>query len=194
MLWTANTAGHGGSSVRGPLYSRIAAATGIDFVVVIAAIGSIEHWKKLNVAGQIAVYGSTNLYATVAVLHGLAAVFLFWFAATLAGQIRRSGADSERLASAVNGSGAVIAGILAIGAGAMYAAHQTVSPDTAALATAIVDGPVLFFPAAVLVAAAGVAAIRAGGQGRLAGLHAWLSLPFAAALLAGAGLMLFKNY
>lgn len=175
-------------------YAKQAAASGIDFVAVIAAIGIIERWKHLNTPGEIAVNASQNIFATVTLLYGVAAVFLFWFVSTLSARMRQLEGGSGRLASAVNTSGAIIAGILAIGLGAMWAAHSTTSTDSAALATSLLDGPTVFFPAAVLVGASGVIGTRARGLPVYSRVVSRLSLPLALAFIGGGGLILFKDY
>ena len=175
-------------------YARQAAAAGIDFVVVIAAIGAIERWKHLTTPGEIAVHASKNIFATVTLLHGIAAVFLFWFVSTLAARMRQLEGGSGRLAAAVNGSGAIVAGVLAIGVGAMWASHQLQSPESAALATSLLDGPTLFFPIAVLIGASGVIGVRRNDLPSYSRIVAWLSLPLAVGFVAAAGLILFKDY
>jgi hypothetical protein len=174
--------------------ARQAAAAGLDFVAVVVAIGVIERWKHLDTPGDIAVHASHNVFATVTLLYGLAGVFLFFFVSTLAARMRELEGGSGRLASAVNGSGAFIAGILALGVGMMWAAHQLRSPESAAIATSLLDGPTLFFPAAVLVGASGIVGVRARGLPVFSRLASRLSLPLAVAFVAASGLILFKNY
>ncbi len=180
--------------MRGPAYTRIAAATGIDFAVLIVVIEIIQRAKDLPNAGEVAVHASNGLFATVALLYGLAAVAFFWFASTFAARCLELEGGSGRLSAAMNGSGAVIGGILALVTAAMWASHQTVSTDSAALATSIVDGPMIFFPAAVFVGASGIIGVRARGLPTFSRLMARLSVMLAAALIVLAVLMLYKDY
>jgi hypothetical protein len=179
--------------VRRP-YARQAAAAGIDFAAAVAAIGAIERWKHLNTPGEIAVHASKHVFATVTLLYGIAGIFLFWFVSTMAARMRQLEGGSGRLAAAVNGSGAVIAGFLALGAGMMWASHQLQSPESAAMATSLLDGPTIFFPAAVLVGASGVIGYRAKGLPAFSRIVAIVSVPLAVAFVGASGLILFKNY
>jgi hypothetical protein len=180
--------------MRGPTYTRIAAATGIDFAVLVLLIALIERVKDMPNAGEVAVHAGNGLFATIALLYGLAAITFFWFASTFAARILELEGGSGRLAAAMNGSGAVFAGVLALGVGAMWAAHQTISTDSAALASSLVNGPVLFFPAAVFAGASGVVGVRTAGLPTYSRVMARLSVLLAIALVGGAALMLYQNY
>ena len=179
--------------MRGPGWNRLAAATGIGFVALVAATGVIGEIKDIQFAGDIA-QASNEVYGTLVLLTGMAAVLLFWFTGTLAARMRQLEGGSGRLAAIVNGSGAIIAGGLAFAVGSLFAARNGDAGELATLATGLLDGPTLFFPAAAYVAAAGVVGIRAEGLPNYSSLLARLSLPLSAALLAMAGLQIFKYY
>lgn len=179
--------------MRGPGWNRLAAATGIGFAALIAATGIIGEMKDIAFAGDVA-RASNEVYGTLVLLTGMAAVLLFWFTGTLAARLRQLEGGSGRLAAVVNGSGAILAGMLALGVGTLFAARNGDAGELATLATGILDGPMLFFPAAAYVAAAGVVGIRAEGLPGYSLLLARLSLPLAGAFLAMAGLQIFKYY
>jgi hypothetical protein len=174
--------------------ARVAAATGILFVVALAAGGIIMEMKDFERPGDLALQASNEVFGTVTLLTGFAAGFFFWFASTLAARIRELEGGSGRLAAAVNGSGAIIAGVLALSTSVSFAARSTGSADLAALTTGILDGPVLFFPAAVFLAAGSVVTLRTPSVPVYSMWTARLILPLAFAYGAGAGLQLFKNY
>jgi hypothetical protein len=180
--------------VRGPLYSRIAAATGIGFVALIATVAIIGRVKNIPGFGDTA--GASNeVFGTVALLTGVAAVLLLWFVGTFAARVRQLEGGSGRLAAAVNTSGAIIVAFLALGVTVMYAARAGNSPGIARVATGIVDGPGMFFPAAVLFGAGGIVGVRARDQLPIySRILAMLMLPLSLAYIGGAGLMLFENY
>jgi hypothetical protein len=98
------------------------------------------------------------------------------------------------LAAAINGSGAIIAGILTLSVGVGFAARSTGSADLAALQTGILDGPTLLFPAAVFLAAGSLVTLRTPTVPAYSTWTARLIFPLALAYGAGAGLQLFKNY
>lgn len=175
-------------------WSRLAAASGIGFVVAVAVVSVIGELKEFQNAGDFALLGSNEVWGTATLLTGFASAALFWFAATLAARMRQLEGGSGRLAAAVNGSGAIIAGMLALEVGVQFALRQTKSADLAALASSIVDGPMLFFPAAVFVGATGLVVLRATGVPSYSTNVARLSVPLSAAFLAGAGLQIFQNY
>lgn len=174
--------------------ARIAAATGVLFVAALAAAGVISEIKEFDRAGDLALGASNEVFGTVTLLTGFAAGFFFWFTSTLAARIRELEAGSGRLAAAVNGSGAIIAGLLSLLVGVSFAARSAGSAELAALATAIADGPTLFFPAAVFLAAGSTVTLRTPTVPPYSMWLARLILPLAFAYGAGAGLMLFKNY
>ena len=174
--------------------ARIAAATGIVFVAMIAAAAIIGEVKDFERIGDLVLQGSNEVFGTVFLLIGFGAGFFFWFASTLAARIRELEGGSGRLAAALNGSGAIIAGVLALSVGVGFAARSTGSADLAALTTALLEGPTLFFPAAVFLAAGSLVTLRTPTVPAYSMWSARLILPLAMANGAGAGLMLFKNY
>lgn len=176
----------------GPLWSRLAAATGIDFVVAILIVAIIREVKDFG-TGDLA--GASNeVFGTATILLGFAAIFLQWFAGTFAARIRQLEGGSGRLAAAVNGSGTILAGFLALTVGVLFAARTSGSSELAGLATGLLDGPTWLFPAAVFVGAGGIVGVRAEGLPVYSQVLVRLSLPLAAFYVAGAGLMLFQNY
>jgi hypothetical protein len=174
--------------------ARIAAATGLLFVAANVAIAVIAQVKDFDRPGDLALQASNEVFGTVTLLAGFAAGFFFWFAATLAARIRELEAGSGRLAAAINGSGAIIAGILTLETGVSFAARSTGSADLAALATSLVQGPTLFFPVAVFLAAGSLVTLRTPSVPNYSTLSARIIFPLSLAYGAGAGLMLFKNY
>ena len=177
----------------GPLWNRLAAATGIGFVAAIVASAVISETKDIAFAGDVAA-SSNEVFGSVTLLTGVAAVLLYWFTGTLAARIRQLEGGSGRLAAVVNGSGAFISGALALSIAGVFAARNGGAPDLAALTTAILDGPTLLFPAAAYVTAAGVVGIRAEGLPNYSRLLSLLSVPLGGAFIALAGLQIFKYY
>jgi hypothetical protein len=179
--------------MRRATWSRIAAATGIDFVAAIVAAAIIFEVKDLQFAGDAA-KASNEVFGSIAMLWGVGAASLFWFTGTLAARIRQLEGGSGRLAAMVNTSGSFIAGLIALSAGILFAARNSGSTELANLVTAILDGPTWVFPAAVYVTATGVVGIRTPGLPVYSRVVARLSVPLGAAFIAGAGLQIFKNY
>ena len=173
---------------------RIAAATGLMFAVAIAATGIIGEIKEFDTPGDLVLRASNEVAGTTMLLTGFAAIFFFWFASTLAGRIRQLEGGSGRLAAAVNGSGAIIAGVLAISVGVGFAARNSGSTDLAVLTTALLDGPALFFPAAVFLGAGALVAIRTPSIPAYSMWSARIILLLGLSYGALAGLQLFKNY
>ena len=179
--------------MRGPAWTKLAAATGIDFALAVAAVAIISKAKDIDLAGDT-VRASNEVFGTITLLTGIAAVFLFWFTATLAARLRQLEGGSGRLAAAVNGSGAFIAGGLTLGVAVLFAARYGNAPGLAPLASGILDGPTLLFPAAVYVGAAGMVGVRSAGLPTYSRVLSRLSLPLSAVLIAMAGLQIFKFY
>jgi hypothetical protein len=177
----------------GPAWNRLAASTGIMFALAIAATGIISEAKDLHFAGD-SVAASNEVFGSITMLTGVAAVMLFWFTGTLAARCRQLEGGSGRLSAVVNGSGALIAGVIALGTAALFAARNAGAPDLAALASGIYDGPTLLFPAAAYVTAAGVVGIRAEGLPTPSRLLSRLSPLLGATYIAFAGLQIFQNY
>jgi hypothetical protein len=161
---------------------------------MVAAAAIISEMKDFERPGDLALQASNEIFGTVMLLTGFAAGFFFWFTATLAARIRELEGGSGRLAAAINGSGAIIAGVLAVSVSVGFAARSTGSADLAALQTGLLDGPALFFPAAVFLAAGAIVTLRTPSVPNYSTLLARLILPLAFAFGAGAGLQLFKNY
>jgi hypothetical protein len=179
--------------VRGPLYSRIAAASGIGFVALIATVACIGEVKDFPGFGDVA--GASNeVFGTVTLLTGVAAILLVWFTSTFAARARQLEGASGRLSTTIAVSGAIIAGILALAVSIVFTARNGNSSGIAAIATGMVDGPAMFFPAAALTGAAGIVGMRADGLPLYSRILAWLSVPLSLAYVGGAGLMLFENY
>jgi hypothetical protein len=174
--------------------ARLAAASGIFFAVAIAVTGIIGESKDFQFAGDVALRASNEVFGTLTLLTGLAAGALFWFSSTFAARMRQLEGGSGRLAAAVNGSGAILAGLLALSVSIMFAARSGGSTDLAALATGLLDGPALFFPASVFLMASGLAALRGQNMPRYSSWTARLIIGLSLAYLAFAGLQLFKNY
>jgi hypothetical protein len=174
--------------------ARFAAATGLLFAATIVATGIISEVKEFDRAGDLVLQSSNEVFGTVSLLTGFAAAFFFAFGSTLAARIRQLEGGSGRLAAAVNGSGAIIAGVLAVSVGIGYAARSTGSADLAALLTGLLDGPTLFFPAAVFLGSGSLVALRTPSIPGYSMWSARLIFPLSLAYLAMAGLQLFKNY
>ncbi|HYZ91902.1 MAG TPA: hypothetical protein VFA34_05850 [Actinomycetota bacterium] len=174
--------------------ARFAAATGLLFALAIAATGIISEVKEFDRAGDLVLQASNEVFGTTTLLTGFAAVFFFAFGSTLAARIRQLEGGSGRLAAAVNASSAIIAGTLALSVGIAYAARSTGSADLAALLTGLLDGPALFFPAAVFLGAGSTVALRTPSIPSYSMWSARLIFPLALAYLAFGGLQLFKNY
>ena len=179
--------------MKGPSWTKLAAATGIDFAIAVVVVAIISESKDINLAGD-AIRASDSVFGTITFLTGLAGVFLWWFTGTLAARLRQLEGGSGRLAAVVNGSGSFVAGGLALGAGVLFAGRYGNAPGLAPLATGILDGPTLMFPAAVYVGAAGMVGIRAEGLPTYSRVLSRLSIPLSAGLVALAGLQIFKFY
>lgn len=173
---------------------RLAAATGVLFAAVIAASAIVGEVKEFATPGDLVLRASNEVFGSVMLLTGFGSIFFFWFASTLAGRIRQLEGGSGRLAAAVNGSGAIIAGVLALSVGVGFAARGSGSTDLAVLTTALLDGPALLFPAAVFLGAGSLVAIRTPQIPGYSMLSARLILLLAATYGVFAGLQLFKNY
>jgi hypothetical protein len=174
--------------------ARAAAATGLLFAATLVAAGIIMEMKDFDRPGDLVLQASNEVYGTVMILTGFAAAFFFAFASTLAGRIRQLEGGSGRLAAAVNGSGAIIGGVLALSVGIGHTVRATGSADLAALLTGLLDGPALLFPAAVFLGAGSLVAMRTPSIPSYSMWSARLILPLSLAYLAFAGLQLFKNY
>lgn len=176
----------------GPLWSRLAAASGIVFVALVATAAIIVEVKD---AGQGAVaFASNEVFGTVTLFVGFGAVAFHWFAGTLAARLRQLEGGSGRLTAVVNGSGAILAAILALNVGTLFAARTTQSADLARLADALLFGPTWYFPSAAFIGATAVVGIRAPGLPMYSAVIARLGFFAAAAYAGAAGLMLFKGY
>jgi hypothetical protein len=186
--------------MRGVNWSRLAAATGIEFVVIAAALGIIGEIKEFETAGDWALRASNEMWGTYALLIGVSAVLLFWFTATASARLRQlewAYGGSGRLAATFFASGGAIAALLTAEVAVQWTARQGGAiggAGFAAFATAILEGPTILFPAAAYVGAAGLIGLRSEGLPTYSTFLAQLSLPLGAAFIAGAGLQLFKNY
>ena len=174
-------------------WAKLAAATGIGFVVTIGAAAVVMELKDIAHTGDVVV-ASNEVFGTVALLTGFAATLLFWFASTTAARARLLEGGSGRIAAVINTSGAFIAGGLALTVGCLFGARNYGVPELAALATAIADGPTLLFPAIAFVGGVGIVGVRAEGLPQGIAVFVRLSVLLAAAYAGGAGLHLFKNY
>jgi hypothetical protein len=179
--------------MKGPRWSRLAAATGILFAVTLGAAAALGEMKDIALAGDLA-RATNEVFGTVSILFGFSAVFLYWFTATFAARLRQLEGGSGRLAAAVNGSGSFISGSIALAVGVVFAARNYGGADIAPVASAILDGPALLFPAAVYVAAAGVVGVRADGLPILSRVLSRVGVLLGATYLTFAGLQIFFNY
>jgi hypothetical protein len=179
-------------------WTKLAAATGIDFVAIGVAVGVLAQVNDFENSGDFALQASNEMWASYTLLTGFAAIFFFWFTATASARLRQlewGYGGSGRLAATFLASGAAIAGIIALGTGVQFAARQgAAATGLASLATALLEGPTLAFPIAVYIGAAGVVGYRSEGLPTYSRWLALVSLPTAAAFVAIAGLQLFKNY
>jgi hypothetical protein len=181
-------------------WSRLAAATGIEFVAIAVALAIVGQVKDFETAGDFALRSSNEMWGTYTLLIGVAAILLFWFTATAAARLRQlewAYGGSGRLAATFFASGGAIAGLLAVEVAAQWTARQGGAiggAGFAGFATSILDGPTILFPAAAYVGAAGLIGLRSEGLPTYSTFLAQLSLPLGAAFIAGAGLQLFKNY
>jgi hypothetical protein len=179
--------------MRGPFWNRLAAATGIAFALLIGVGAAILESEDIPFFGEVAEAGD-NVFGVVSLLFGLGAVAFWWFTGTFAARLRRLEAGSGRLAAIVNGSGAFLAGGLTLAVGAVFAARNYGATDLQGLASGLLDGPTLLFPAAAYIGAAGMVGVRTPS---LPAYSAWvsrLSVPLAAAYLVGAALQIFEYY
>ncbi len=174
--------------------ARVAAATGVLFSAAVIAIAVISETKDFERAGDLALGASNEVFGTVSLLSGFAAVFFQWFGSTLAARVRQLEGGSGRLAAVVNGSSAVIAGLLALSVGIGYAARSSGSAELAAILTAIVDGPTLLFPAGAFLGAGSLVALRTPSIPSYSMWTARLIFPLSLTYGVFAGLQLFKNY
>jgi hypothetical protein len=179
--------------MKGPAWTRLAAATGVGFVALIAAGAIVMESKDINFAGDVA-QASNEVFGTVTLFIGVATALFLWFTGTLAARCRQLEGGSGRLAAVVNGSGAAISGGLALSVAGIFAARNGGAPDLAAFSSGILDGPTLLFPAAAYVGAAGIVGMRAEGLPTYSRWLALLSVPLGAAFVAMAGLQIFKYY
>lgn len=174
--------------------ARVAALTGSAFVALIAAAAIISEVKDFERFGDLALGASNEVFGTVALFIGFAAGFFQWFGSTLAARIRQLEGGSGRLAAAVNGSTAVITGLLVLSVGVAFAARSSGSAEVAAMATGILDGPTLLFPAAVFLGAGSLVALRTPSIPAYSMWSARLIFPLALTYGVFAGLQLFNNY
>ncbi len=180
----------------GPLWNRIAAATGIDFVAALATIAIIAQVKDFENSNDF-LGASNEVWGVYALLLGLAAVFFLWFTSVFVARLRqveRASGTSGRLAMAVLASGAVIAGGFVMAIAAQWTGRELGATEVGLLSTAILEGPVLAFPIATYIVAAGLCVVRADGVAPPSRIIALLSLVIAPAYIALAGVQLFNNY
>ena len=180
----------------GPFWNRIAAATGLDFVLAGAAILILAQTKDFENSNDF-IGASNEVWGAYVLLLGLSAVFLLWFTSIFVARLRQVEAASDtsgRLATAVLASGAVIAGGLIASVSAQWAARELGATEIGLLSTAILEGPVLVFPVAAYIGAAGICVARAEGVAPPSRVIALLSLLIAPAYLAIGGVQLFNNY
>lgn len=173
---------------------RIAAATGLMFAAAGLAAAILGELKDFETPGDLVLRASNEVSGTWLLLIGFAAIFFFWFASTLAGRIRQLEGGSGRLAAAVNGSGAIIGGVLALSVAIGFAARNSGSTDLAVLTTALLNGPGLFFPTAVFLGAGSLVAIRTPSIPAYSMWSARIIMLLGLSYGALAGLQLFKNY
>jgi len=180
----------------GSFWTRLAAASGIGFAGAAVAdyvIGSVKDFPN---AAEVAAKASANIWGTWVLLVALAGVFLLWFTATSAARLAEIEGGSGRVATEHRMAGAVIAALLFAEVATQLAARSG-GADTgvAALARALVNGPVLAFAAGVYVLAAGDVGTRAGASiPMVSGVIARVSVFLGLGLIAGGGLWLFRDY
>lgn len=181
--------------MKGPLYNRIAAATGIAFVAIGVSIAILAEVKDFERSADFA-GGSNEMWGTYVLLGGFASVFFLWFTSIFAARLRQveeASGTSGRLASAVMGSGTIISAMLVLAVGVHVAAREGAT-ELAGLANAILDGPMLAFPIAAYIGAAGLAVMRSEGVAPSSRWIADMSLLVAPTFLALAGLQIFYRY
>jgi hypothetical protein len=129
-------------------------------------------------------------------LIAIAGIALLWFTATSAARLREIEGGSRRISSEHLTAGTVIAALLFLEVAVQFAVRT--APQAGglmALATSLVNGPVLTFAAGVYVLAPGVIGTRAGtALPMFSGVIARLSLLLGAALIVGGGLWLYRDY
>ena len=180
----------------GPLWNRIAAATGVDFAVAGAVIVILAQVKDFENSNDF-IGASNEVWGAYALLLGLSAVFFLWFTSIFSARLRQVEAASDtsgRLANAVLASGAVIAGGFVSAVAAQWTARELGATEIGLLSTAILEGPVLVFPIAAYITAAGICVARADGVAPSSRIIALISLVLGPAYLAIGGVQLFNNY
>jgi hypothetical protein len=181
---------------RGTLWNRLAAATGIDFVVAGVVIAIIAQNKGFENAEDW-VGASDNLWALYVLLLGLAGAFFMWFTSIFVARLRQvedvSG-TSGRLARAQQMAGSVIAANIALAVGVQWAARMLGATEIAPLSTALLEGPTMAFPIAAYIGAAGIAVTRAGPGAPSSRITAYASVLIAPFYLVLAAIQVFKNY
>lgn len=178
------------------LWNRIAAATGLAFVASIASTVVIGEVKDFTTAGDYVTRSSNEAFGTTTVLTFFAALFFLWFLAGLVARLRQLEGGSGRLSTTALGAGVVFAAILVMGNALQVAARQA-DEATASVLTSLSQeiffGPVLVFPVALLILAAGVVGTVTRGLPLYSAVGARLSILTADALLALASLWLFRD-
>jgi hypothetical protein len=177
-------------------WTRLAAASGIGFVGAAVAAYVLTSTKHFANAGEVATKASNNLWGTWVLLVALAGVALLWFTSTSAARLREIEGGSRRISSEHMAAGTVVAALLFVEVAIQFAVRT--APQAGgliALATSLVNGPVLTFAAGVYVLAAGVVGTRAGAAlPVMSGVIARLSVLLGVALIAAGGLWLFRDY
>lgn len=163
-------------------WEKVAAATGIAFIALLIAsmalVGQVETAENQPpqvVAERIA--DNETAVATGSFLLLLAAASLAWFAGSVRAHLRRTEAAPGRLSAVSFGGGAISAAILAVTAGATFAATELADPavtNPSGAATAFtIAGSLLFGPATVGIAVMVVAASLLAARHRA--LPRWLA-------------------
>lgn len=181
----------------GPFWNRLAAASGIDFVVAGLAIAILAQVKEFENSSDF-VSASNEVWGVYALLLGFATSLFLWFTSIFVARLRQVEAatgTSGRLANAVLASGSVIASGFVLSLASQWAARQLGAGDLAELSTALLEGPALDYAIAVYIGAAGLAVLRAGASvAAPSRVVAQLSVLIAPTFLVLGSIQLFNNY
>src|SRR5713226_2083297 len=96
----------------GPLWTRLAALTGVGVVGAGVADYILGSTKDYSTAGQFATKASANVWGTYVLLIGAAAVLLLWFTSISSARLRQIEGASRRLATAHFGAGVALSALL----------------------------------------------------------------------------------
>lgn len=178
------------------IWNRLAAATGIDFAAAGIAIAIIANNQGFE-NSEDWVAATDNVWAVYVFLLGLMGAFFMWFTGAFVARLRQvedvSG-TSGRLARAVQMAGSVIATVFISSVAVQWAARMLDATEVAALSTALLEGPTLWFAIGVYIGGAGLAVSRAGAGAPSSRLTAYVSLILGPLYIILGGIQVLRNY